>query len=768
MKKGVFWIYDVTVEEVRGKDSIVLWGLDEDGVPHVFIDSGFTDHVYVAGDPDSVEKVLSENPILYRRVSISNTVRRFLGREYPFTMISGDPASVRDAGRLLNRFFEVFELDVRLSQKYILYKGVKPSRWYNIEYEDIQWGGWRYSHRLMNISLGDVIGYPDLKVVAVDLAPSLSLGEPDPDGDPLYAYALYSKEGIYTGERGESEYRLFKDMVDRLLENDPDVIVTFMGNRVYYPYLRERGGKIGLKLGIGRYPKEIYQSVLGHYSIGGRINIDLYEYVDGLPFLQLKTLEELARYLGLPDPPVKGDPYLYDRMWMEDRDKLIEYLSWRVETIYKSFERLAHDIIEMSSVTGIPLDYVLTSSSGRQVEFYIMCEAVGRGEVIPPQVSREVRSYQGGMVLEPVKGLHRGVAVIDFKSMYPSIMIKYNISPETVTDRRGDNVEFFEEVGLGVHRDREGLLPTLVEKLIRLRDEARRSLTGLPREDPRFKVVDARQRIYKILANTVYGYMGWPSARWYSRQAALLVTYLGRQVITATMDKASKLGLEIIYGDTDSLFVRHNVEKIGELLSWVENELGMEAKLEKVYKRVIFTSAKKRYAGIYDSVVELVGLEYLRRDWCRYARNLQYDVASEVLVMGGVGDSLGIVKRYVDRLRRGEVPLDDLVIWEQISKPLDEYKVNSPHIEVARKLAMKGWKIRRGVFIGYVIQKGDGPIYTRAVHYLDADPSLIDVGYYVKHQLIPSAHRVLEPIGVSRKEVENVALYSGRGLDAFM
>ncbi len=758
----------MTVENVSGEARVILWGFDEEGRPHVFIDPSFKDHVYVAASKEDIERLLRESNPRLLKLDMEEVEKRFLGTLISLTKVSGSQDSIREAAKTLEKSFEVFEHDVRMSQKYILYRGVKPSNWYVIEYGDAEWSRWSPSHLLESIESGGEDKPPSLRVVAVDFATPMGLGEPDPKRDPLLGYAVYWGDEPVVRLREDGEYQLIKRFMDDVLAQDPDVIVCFMGNRVFYPFLRDRAQSMGLKIELGRYPREIYQSVLGHFSIGGRINIDLYEYVDDAPFLQMKTLEELSQYLSLPQPEKKLDPYLYERYWRVDRESLRDYLAWRVETIYHAFQRLWEDIYTMSSVTGIPLDYVLTSSSGRQIEFYIMGEAVKRGEVIPPQMNRDVRSYPGGLVLNPRKGLHHGIAVIDFKSMYPTIMIKYNISPETIVEYRGENIEFFEEVGLGIRRDLEGLLPYLLKKLLTLRDEARKRLKALDRSSPLYGVLDARQRIYKILANTVYGYMGWAAARWYSREGALLVTYLGRQVITATLEKAKELGLEVVYGDTDSLFLVYREDLLNKLLNWIEAELGMEAKLEKVFKRVIFTSAKKRYAGIYDGVVEIVGLEYNRRDWCRYARNLQYDIASEVLQKGGVGRSMDILRSYVDRLRKGDVDIDDLVIWEQITRPLDEYKANAPHIEVAKYLAKKGWKIRRGVFIGYVIHRGEGPIYRRAVYYLEADPEEIDVNYYINNQLIPAAHRVLEPIGVGRRELENIVKYSGRGLDAFL
>ncbi len=767
MSRASIWIFDVTTERLGGGDSIVLWGLRSDGVVTPLVDTSFEDHIYVAGlDVEEVRERASVAAAGRGRIRVEPVRRRYRGVELEVARVSGEQEAVKAVAKALDNVADVFEADVRLSQKYILYRGVKPSRWYEAVYEDLERPFYPGAARLVELNEGADAPPPSLKTLALEFITLSRLGSPDPDRDPLVAVALYWGEEVewISGD----ERSLFERLSEIVSELDPDVILSFGGNRVFYPYLVERAGNLGVSLRLGRYPGEIYQSVLGHFSIGGRINVDLYEYVDDSPIFQMKTLEELTAYLGLSQPRVRLDPHLYAHYWESDREALREYVGWRVVSIYNSFEVVREEVVSLSAITGIPMDYVLTSSSGRRIEFYVMGEAVKRGELIPPQVERRVRSYQGGLVLQPRPGLHRDIAVIDFKSMYPSIMMRFNISPETVVEGRVENGEYFEELGLSVRRDIEGLFPSVLGLLLSMRDETRRMMEGLSRSDPMYRVLDARQRTLKILANTVYGYMGWGAARWYSAEAASLVTFIGRRMISRSMDRAREMGLEVIYGDTDSLFIRHDPAKVDRLLGWISEYLGMEAKVEKVYRRLLFTSAKKRYAGVYDGVIDIVGLEYNRRDWCGYARELQGEVVAEVLRVGGVGRSLEILREYVSRLRRGEVPLEKLVIWEQITRPLDEYRVNAPHVEVARELARRGWRIGRGVFIGYVVTRGEGPIYKRAVHYLEADPSMVDVNYYIEHQLIPVVHRVLEPLGVPRKRVEAAARHTGRGLDAFM
>ncbi len=771
--RGRYWIFDIASDD--NGERIYIWGLSQDGEPYLFVDTSFKDFFYVVDvNLDRLRTRLIEAlGSRFREISINSSRKVVDGVTRDVYIVSGPEETLKLASRAITSFFgegKIFEDDVRYTQKYILYKGLRVCEWYEVEHGDeIRLDGFK-GYQLISYESAEEALQPDLKTVSIDFVISSVQGSPDPERDPVNAILVFDGDNIreFILEDG-NDIRLIREFIDYIARLDPDVIISFYGNRMFYPYLVNRLKRAGLTVDIGRYPKEIHQSILGHFSIGGRINIDLYEYVDDIPFFQRKTLEELAEYLRIDGPNKVVDILLYNRYWREERDTLLEYISWRVKAMYAAYKALEGDIYTLSNVTGIPPDYVLTSSSGRQVEFYIMSEAVKRGLVIPRSVERYVRSYPGGLVIKPVVGLHKDVCVIDFKSMYPSLMIKYNISPETVVSSPVDEGFFFEEIGLGVRIDVDGLFPEILKTLLRLRNEARERLSNLSKTSPEYRLLDARQRIYKILANTVYGYMGWPQARWYSYEGASLVTYLGRRTISQAIEYASELGLEVIYGDTDSLFVRYDGDKVGRLLNRIESELGLEAKIDKIYRSILFTEAKKRYAGYtYDSSIDVVGLEYTRRDWCDYARELQYEVIKAVLIDGDKKKAIDIFRDYVSRIRKGEVPLEKLVIWEQITRSLKDYKANAPHIEVAKELEKRGWRIRRGMFIGYIVLKGSGPIYKRSVYYVEADPDKVDVNYYIYHQLLPVVHRVLSPLGVSRSSLEAVAAGTGRGLDMFM
>lgn len=771
--RGRFWLFDIASDD-KGEE-IYIWGLSRDGSPHLFIDNSFRDFIYVVDvNLERLRARLIEAlGSRHSDLSIGSTSKVMDGVETEVYILSGPEDVVKVAERVIASSFgvdKVFENDVRYTQKYILYRGLKPAGWYDVEYGDsIDLGGYR-GYKIMSYNHVDEVTHPELRIVSLDYIISSLHGSPDPQRDPVNAIVLFDGMDIrsFISDDGD-DIKMIRHFIEYIDKIDPDVIVSFYGNRFFYPYIVNRFRSIDLSIELGRYPKEIHQSILGHFSFGGRINIDLYEYVDDIPFFQRKTLEELAEYLNIDQPNNSIDPLLYHKYWVDERDKLISYIGWRVKASYIAFKALENDIYTLSSVTGIPPDYVLTSSSGRQIEFYIMNEAVRKDLIIPRAVERHVRSYPGGLVIKPVIGLHRDVCVVDFKSMYPNLMIKYNISPETVVSEPVDESIFFEEIGLGVKSGVEGLFPEILRTLLRLRNEARDRLLKISKASPEYNLLDARQRIYKILANTVYGYMGWPQARWYSFEGASLVTYLGRKAISQAIKYAEEYGLKVIYGDTDSLFIYYDEAKVNNLLSRIYKELGLEAKIDKIYRSILFTEAKKRYAGYtYEGGIDIVGLEYTRRDWCQYSRELQYEIIKAVLVDGDKKRAMDIFREYVSRIRRREVPLEKLVIWEQITRSLRDYKANSPHIEVAKKLERRGWRIRRGMFIGYIILKGGGPLYRRSTYYVDADLDDVDINYYIYNQLLPVVYRVLSPLGIPRSSLEAVAAGTGRGLDMFM
>jgi DNA polymerase I len=247
-------------------------------------------------------------------------------------------------------------------------------------------------------------------------------------------------------------------------------------------------------------------------------------------------------------------------------------------------------------------------------------------------------------------------------------------------------------------------------------------------------------------------------ARWYFRQGAEAVTAWGRATIKRAIEIARSMGLNVIYGDTDSLFIGYVKGVAEEFAEKISRELEMEIKIEKIYKKVFFTEAKKRYVGLTeDGRIDIVGFEAVRGDWSELAKEIQEKVAEIILRTEDISKAIEYVRGVIKGLEAGRVPIEKLVIWKTITRPLEEYEATAPHVRAAKILLSKGGRIAIGDKIGYVIVKGAGRISDRAMPYFFVDPKDIDPTYYIDHQVIPAALRILEYFDVTDKTLRSGA-----------
>jgi len=280
--------------------------------------------------------------------------------------------------------------------------------------------------------------------------------------------------------------------------------------------------------------------------------------------------------------------------------------------------------------------------------------------------------------------------------------------------------------------------------LIAVRDEIRLKLKKLDPNSAEYRILDARQKAVKVIANASYGYTGWIGARWYIKPVAEASTAWGRHIILNSIDLAKKNGLEVIYGDTDSIFLKHEPQKVEKLCREIYQKLGLELKPDKIYVRILFTEAKKRYCGLLpDGRLDIVGLEVVRGDWAAVAKNVQEKVLEIILKEKSPEKAAKFVRQYILDLRDKKVPYKDLVIWKTLTKPVEEYEVRAPHVEAAKKLMKEGWDLALGDKIGYVIAVGAGRLYEKAKPYVLSSYEEVDVEYYVTNQIVPAASRIL-------------------------
>jgi DNA polymerase elongation subunit (family B) len=380
-------------------------------------------------------------------------------------------------------------------------------------------------------------------------------------------------------------------------------------------------------------------------------------------------------------------------------------------------------------------------------------------------------------------GIARNVHVADFASLYPSIILTWNMSPDTKVKNAPINGPIppgtcrSPSTGISFYTDRIGVLPAALDTMIRLRKEWNDRKAKCAPGTPEFNEADRRSTAYKVAANSFYGVLGNKYSRFYDREIAESVTQNGVWLIKRTIAEAEARGMAVVYGDTDSFFaVNATQTDFEQFVKWCNEELypmtlkGVGCRVEwgriklayeKAFDRIVFVSAK-RYAGRYlhykgtaakkDSKPEIRGLEYRRGDASKLARRLQERAILQLMTGDDRLESYReMVNSVLAHVQTDDLPLDEVVISKSLSKNPEDYggKMKKdggaaavpPHVAVALAENAKGGSYREGDRVPYYVVDGaDGIKAQLAERYQnDADR------YYLWESLVyPPTMRVLE------------------------
>jgi DNA polymerase I len=653
---------------------------------------------------------------------------------------------------------ESLEDDIRYSMRYLIDNAMSLCGWHEIEAEQTKNTLGVQVDKLYvaktfpkSIERAEI---PELKVLGFSTLAYSPKGAPKPEKDPVAIISIATntgEEAQFVAQKSDDKLAL-EAFVKYVRDFDPDVIVGYGTNIQDWPYLTARAKKLGINLFVDRANTEPHMSVYGHVSITGRANVDFFDFANELPEVKVKTLENVASFLGVMKLEKRTiiEEVDYAAYWEDakKRSNLLKFSRENAESIIGVAEAMLGFAMQLSSLVGLPLDNVGAAAVGFRVEWFLMREAYRIGELIPKRVERNYIPYVGAVVLAPKPGVQENVAVLDFKAMYPNIMITQNVSPDTYVSpsepEPSSDVNVAPEVKHRFRKEPPGFYKEVLSSLIAIRDQIRPKLSVLDPKSSEYRVLDARQRAVKVITNATYGYAGWIGARWYIKPVAEAATAWGRYAITNTIELAKKVGLEVVYSDTDSIFVKHDPNKIEKISVDVSKTLGLEIKPDKVYTRILFTEAKKKYCGLLpDGSLDIVGLEVVRGDWAACAKNVQEKVLDIILKKQSPNEAAEYVREYVTDLRQKKVPYRDLIIWKTLTKSIKKYEVKAPHVEAAKRLLKEGYELSMGDKIGYVITVGPGKLYEKAKPYALSTYEEVDTEYYVTNQVLPAAGRIL-------------------------
>ncbi|KAF9764508.1 DNA polymerase alpha catalytic subunit [Nosema granulosis] len=443
---------------------------------------------------------------------------------------------------------------------------------------------------------------------------------------------------------------------------------------------------------------------------------------------------------------------------------------------------------ELAEISGYIINKALSNNRAEIIDYSLLHELYDRKYLFPPAKKSIPKHYTGGKVLNPLVGYYdTAILLLDFNSLYPSIIQEFNVCFSTIGKQNidcfniktEDEIENFKELEKLSLNSKKGFLPQIISNLVARRKEIKKVIkqntTG------NIKIYDIRQKALKLLANSIYGCLGFPVSRFCNYTMASYITKKGRDLLVETRDIATEeLGYKVIYGDTDSIMINtqlkycnENLNQINDIAEEIKNKINLKYKnieidLEKIFIR-LFLYTKKRYAAVFFDGKngyrnEYKGIDSVRRDICNAAVEILDTVLKILLDHKKNIDNTetrdeiySVLHREAANLRQRKA--EDFVINTALSKPLDKYDIKAPlpHVHLANRLKEKGILFNQGDMISFVVcQTGNNePVHKRA--FLLSEAEKIDYDYYISNQILPSLSRTLQITNfVSNENIQRI------------
>jgi DNA polymerase I len=304
------------------------------------------------------------------------------------------------------------------------------------------------------------------------------------------------------------------------------------------------------------------------------------------------------------------------------------------------------------------------------------------------------KKYKGATVIEPVPGIHFNVTVLDFASLYPSIIGTFNLSYETILCNHVKcKKNVVPQTNYWVCRKQRGIMADIIGFIKDMRVKWLKPESKKASNKKYFYQI--LERSLKVLINASYGVFGSDRFQLYCLPVADSTTAYGRNAIEKTIQKAKSLDVQVLYGDTDSVFLHHPSKKqIEEIIEWSQADLGVGLEMEKIYRYVVLSERKKNYFGVYpDSSIDVKGLMGKKRNTPPFLQK-EFREVLKILSHVNTPDEFDDAKKKVKELVRGiyqkleknYYSADDLAITMQLTQSLDSYKVKSQHFKAACQL----------------------------------------------------------------------------------
>lgn len=687
------WLLDVYTKE----NGVALWVLADNG-QRLHLNINFEATFYAAGDFSLLRlawKYLREKNVWLKRIIHRDL---FLGERDVMAVTTSDTANIQQLFADLQRQFpslDYYDADIPITLRFIAQTNIHLLGRCRIQLEN---------------------------GLAQSIEPLSSPWEVDPVPLPLRILTLVpdcnpvvrNPKQLHL-QYNQREYNLSLESPKPFLISlnadlqriDPDLILTDYGDTWLFPKLIQWSEETGIELNLNRdQDRQVLTRKANSYFAYGQVT-----------------------YRG-------AQAHLFGR-WHIDRKNAMSFGEYGLE-----------GAMEQARVTGIGVQEMARKSPGAGITAMQMLTALRNNVMVPVQkqqvegrktLSELIRADHGGLIYQPIIGLHGNVAQIDFSSMYPAIMVKHNISPETIVRTTEDVPQHDTEYtsppsnvsGNTVQRAGkaekipEGLIPKTLRPLLEKRLLLKNMLSTLDPRDCRVGILKSRAAALKWLLVVCFGYLGYKNACFGKIESHEAVTAISRELMLQAKEVAEDMGFTVLHMYVDCLFVQqegfHKPSDFTPLMSAIEKQTGIPIALEGVFKWVAFLSSKQdarvpvpnQYFGTFqDGTLKYRGIELRRRDTTLWVKKIQLK-ALKVLARANTPDELPIhipdvltlVEDAKREIRLGHIPLEELIIRQRLSREVEAYKTPSPAACAARQLQANGRQFAPGQSLEFLFAR---------------------------------------------------------------
>ena len=770
-----FIVY-LTYETIEDKTIVQLFGRLENGQSFVTINKLEPYFFVKESELKLIEKYLSKFKVI--KTELTNFKKEKVAK------ISAE--NQRELNKLIQELHhkaETYEADIKPNMRFIIDNDIFSTLEIEGDYETSEKVDRIY--REPKLSKLKEEFKPKLKIISLDI-------ESDKKSSNLYCIGLsgekYNKVFFITDKKLENavscknEEEALLKFREEIIKLDPDILIGWNVIDFDLKFLESLFNKYKIPFDIGRTNNPLRLRIESSYMRSSSADIPGRQVLDGLnligdPFIQQAptmrnaqfesySLEDVSKVILGRGKLMKGKERhdeiekLYKEKTQKSHQALADYNLNDCKLVYEILEKTKTiDLaITRSELTGMQLDKI-NSSIAAFDSLYIR-EARKRNIVSPTMHYRtKEERIKGGYVFSSKSGIFNNVLVMDFKSLYPSILCTFNIDPASHLEKsekgaiESPNHEFF--------RNDEGILPHIIKRLHIAREKEKREKNEL-----------ANYAI-KTVMNSFWGVLASPNCRYFNLNMGNAITSYARWILQTTAKKIEESGYKVIYMDTDSSFIETNLEKdkANELGKKIQDDINnfyreyvkknynrnsyLELQFDKQFISLVIPqlrmqkdgvlgkAAKKRYAGLVEregkEELEITGMEAIRGDWTEAAREFQKELLMKLFKKEPVEP---FIKSYVKKIREGKLD-SQLVYRKSIRKSLEEYtKITPPHVKAARLLD----KLESNIIEYYITTKGPEPIQ-KLKHKIDYD-------HYIKKQIAPIANQILLLLGKSLEEIE--------------